>query len=218
MVIETVKAGPLPLHVAVVADERLIERVGDRQLALAGKGVGDGRDHEARLDAYELGPDGGVLVGRLTEGHVDVAQPGPCRSARKRQFLEAHPDVRMLVGESRKQRPLLDHWPGTDEANCQLVARLARERVGHHVGVVDRRERDARFGKESLSDGRELHAAGMPLKQSHSQLSLQGGDRLRQRRLGEMQPGRRARHLSLLGDGDEVAQMSQTCYGKAPRV
>lgn len=59
----------------------------------------------------------------------------------------------------------------------------------------------------------ELHAVAGPLEQLDPERSFQLGDRLRQARLGDEQPGGRAPEMPFLGDADEVAQLPELHLG-----
>ncbi len=55
----------------------------------------------------------------------------------------------------------------------------------------------------------ERHRAPRAHEQLHAQLLLQRADLLAQRRLGDVQPQRRASEVQFLGDGHEVTQVAQ---------
>jgi hypothetical protein len=48
-----------------------------------------------------------------------------------------------------------------------------------------------------------------PLDERSSELGLQGGELLGQRRLGDMQAARRPREVALVDDGDEVQELAK---------
>jgi hypothetical protein len=79
-------------------------------------------------------------------------------------------------------------------------------RLERLVGAADRR---AGFRQELLARSRQRHPARVALEQSHAELAFQVADRLRNRRLGHVECARCRDHLTVVGDGDEVAQMSE---------
>jgi hypothetical protein len=59
----------------------------------------------------------------------------------------------------------------------------------------------------------ELHVPARPLEQLDAERSLKPGDRLRQTRLADEQPGRRPPEMQFFPDAHEVAQMAELHFG-----
>ena len=80
---------------------------------------------------------------------------------------------------------------------------------GHSLEPIHGPEHVASLHEEPLAGRSEHHPPARPLEQAHAELVLQLADALRQGRRGELQPGRGAAEVALLGDGHEVAQPSE---------
>jgi hypothetical protein len=63
--------------------------------------------------------------------------------------------------------------------------------------------------EEGLSRGKKRHPTWRPDEQWSSDLVLESTDLPADRWLGDAEPNGRATHISLLGDGDEVANLSE---------
>ena len=74
---------------------------------------------------------------------------------------------------------------------------------------VDRGQDLAAALEQHLAGGRELDAARGPVQQRLAELGLEAADLLRERRLRDVQALGGAAEVPLLGDGDEVAQVSE---------
>jgi hypothetical protein len=95
---------------------------------------------------------------------------------------------------------------GADPQRAQHPASRPR-RV--REGRVDRLQRGHAVGQQALPRGGQRDAAGRALEEVDAELGLELADRLAQRRRGHVQPVGRAREAQLLGDRDEVAQVTQ---------
>jgi hypothetical protein len=69
-------------------------------------------------------------------------------------------------------------------------------------------EHGAGLDEQPLSGRRQRHPAARALEQGHAELAFELPDALRERRGGDVEPGRRPPEVKLLGDGHEVAQAS----------
>ena len=110
--------------------------------------------------------------------------------------------------------------PG-EERRAELVARRGRapepQRAEHPspracgIGerVVDRGQGDGAVGDEPPARVGERDAAGRAREQLDAELGLELADGLAQRRGRHVQPVGRAREVELLGDDEEVAQVTQ---------
>jgi hypothetical protein len=118
-------------------------------------------------------------------------------------------DLSVGIGgrERREQFARRDRRRRSDEPDLDDVMSGARERLSLSLGLELGLDRHSRLREEGLALGCELDPAGVPLQQLEAELGLQLGDRLRQRRLGDLQAPRRARHLPLFGNRHEVAQV-----------
>ncbi len=65
------------------------------------------------------------------------------------------------------------------------------------------------MGEQHVAGRSGRHPATIAVQQLGTQLPLEVADLLRQRRLSDVQDGRGTHELTLLGDGDEVAQMAE---------
>jgi len=81
-------------------------------------------------------------------------------------------------------------------------------------GMLDLPQHRFGFGKQHLAGLRQLDAARLAAEQLHPQLGFERPDLLAQRRLLDAEPVGGARHMPLLGDGDEVAEMAQFHIGR----
>ena len=130
------------------------------------------------------------LVARraLVELDVDrrVRHAQPLHDAR-------HERQERRAGEAHAQRPGL---PLVD------AARVVR-------GAVEVGQDRARVAQEGLAGRRHLHAPARPREELAAQLVLQQPDLVAQRRLGHVEPLGGAAEVQLLGDGHEVAELTQ---------
>ena len=63
--------------------------------------------------------------------------------------------------------------------------------------------------EQELAGGSDFDSAGGAMQQLHAELGLQRPDLARQRRLGDVQPVGGTPEMTLLGDGHEIAQVTQ---------
>ena len=83
---------------------------------------------------------------------------------------------------------------------------LARPRASGGADLVDGVERRLRLLEEGLARRRDGHPAGVALE---ADLRLESRDRLRERRLRQLESPGRTSHLTLVHDGHEVAQLPE---------
>jgi hypothetical protein len=108
-------------------------------------------------------------------------------------------DVAQHLGERQRRR----------EADAQLPHLAARDALQLLRQRLRGREQRARTGQQRVAGIGERHRTPRALEQPHAQLRLQRADLLAQRRLGDVQALGGAREVQLLGDGDEIAQVTQ---------
>jgi len=94
--------------------------------------------------------------------------------------------------------------PEADAADQPLL-----EVVPGRAGGVGRRQHRTGSLEKQLARVGQVHAARVSLEQLHAQLGLQAPDLGRQARLGHPETFRGAREAALLGDRDEVPQVTQ---------
>ena len=78
--------------------------------------------------------------------------------------------------------------------------------------AIDRREDPSRVIEEGVARGQELHPARGSREEPRADLVFERADLAAHRGLRDMEPLRRAAHVALVGDGNEVADL-----GKAHR-
>ena len=98
---------------------------------------------------------------------------------------------------------------GAGEADGEPAVLAARRAARVLDRGVDRGEDLAAALEQHLAGGRELDAARRAVAAGAPELGLEAADLLGERRLRDVQPLRGAAEVPLLGDGDEVAQLSQ---------
>src|SRR5688572_3390426 len=113
---------------------------------------------------------------------------------------------------SRKKA--LEHWrPARErygvEAHRESLGVGATERTGGLERLVSRLDGRTCMLEENAAVVGEGHAVRSTLEQLHPEAVLELGERLRERRLSNAQPGRGLGYLTHLRDRNEVAQMPQ---------
>ena len=151
----------------------------------------------------------GVGSGGAAQRHVHVGEPCSGGLARPGQLPERHLRVGIGGREGIEQLGSLHHRRPAQKAPLEKIAVGARARLRGAVGVCHGRHRGPGGLEVCLSGGGQRHAARMAHEQGDAQSRLELGDRLREGRLRDMEPARRARYLALLGDHHEVAQLAQ---------
>jgi hypothetical protein len=82
-----------------------------------------------------------------------------------------------------------------------VTARRGARVAQHPLGVG---EQPPALGEERLAGCRQLDAPARSGQQADTELLLEPPDLVAERRLGDVQPGRRSSEMELLGDGHEV--------------
>jgi hypothetical protein len=170
-----------------------------------------------------LGEDGDE---RLAADDLDLELPLAHRRAQEPEVERAVEQAGDLGRGEQLATQVEDHaGQGVAERVCELGQQLVGRRAGEADGeapelaarrslrvlggAVDRGEDPARTREEHLAGGRELDAAGRAVQQRHAELGLEPADLLRERRLGDVQALGGAAEVALLGDGDEVTEVSE---------
>jgi hypothetical protein len=94
------------------------------------------------------------------------------------------------------------------EPDSQLTALAAGGGAKLRHGGVDEREHLLRVLEEHCSRRRQLDLARRPDEQRRAELGLERPDLSRERRLSDVQALGCAAEVQLLGDGDEVAEVT----------
>src|SRR4029077_12845964 len=93
------------------------------------------------------------------------------------------------------------------------VAQSQRQFPTAHPGTIERPRRGGqhlpRVGQELAAGRRQLNVSAVADKQLCPKLTLEGADLLRQRRSRNVQPLRGATVVQLLGNRDEIRQLSE---------
>ena len=109
----------------------------------------------------------------------------------------------------REQQRQIDRAHRVQRADRQPPGLDAGERLQLGLPGVDLGERAPRAGDEHVARLRHRDLARRALDERHPDLRLEAADLLRQRRLGDVLAGGRASEVTLVGERDEVAQLSQ---------
>ena len=116
--------------------------------------------------------------------------------------------------EEREQPVDRQMWDAADPKRVPGAHRTLR-RVNRELHV---REHLARLLREDAPRLGELHHAARPLEELHAELGLELANRLRQRRLRDVElPGRTA-EMELLAHREEVAQVPELDREPGPRL
>ncbi|SDL67204.1 hypothetical protein SAMN04488074_112229 [Lentzea albidocapillata subsp. violacea] len=123
----------------------------------------------------------------------------------------AHPDLHAGVQlvEPRQHRGQVHHVQALQAADRQRAAQQPLDGGDRVPGGGDAAQRPARLGQQRPSGLGQLDLAGGAQEQRRAQLDLQRADRRRETRLGDVQPVRGAREVALLGDREEVFELSE---------
>lgn len=108
--------------------------------------------------------------------------------------------------EGRQQRAEVNRPHRVQRADRDVARLHAGEAVELSAGGVELRQRAS---DEPVAGLGHRHAPRRTLHERHPDLVLELADLLRQRRLGDVLAHGRAREMALVGDRDEVAQLSQ---------
>ena len=164
-------------------------------------------EHVARRDRDELLDELLVAGGRVEQLRVD---------APALEFDEAVAGCRWRVSTStsgwasmkrrisaRARSPAASWKPITSRGPARSHGSTAS------CGFLDGDQRARGAFEEGRAGLGRRDAARVALEQPHAEVGLELADRLRERRLGDVQAGGRARHLPLLHDDDEVVELAQ---------
>ena len=105
-------------------------------------------------------------------------------------------------GDDREQRR-------ADEAHPQPAGLSGVDAPGGGHRDVELGQHRPGVAQERLAGGGQLDPAAGAVQQPAAELLLEPADLLAQRRLGDVQAGRGAAEVQLLGDGDEVTQLAK---------
>ncbi len=136
-----------------------------------------------------------------------LAQAGDER--RDRELLRLQRDPRVALAERPHERRHDEVRDRGEEADAQLPLLTARRAAHRRDRPVRLRQDGPRLAQQHLADAGERRAAGAALEQRDAELELERPHLLRQRLLGDVEPGGGAREAARLGDGDERAQLPQ---------
>src|SRR4029079_3689838 len=100
-----------------------------------------------------------------------------------------------------------------DAQPAELALAGAACRLAGDLGLADHAPR---LLEQDGTRGSEGDAAMRAVQQQHAELGLELADLLAHCRLSDVQPLRRAPGVQLLGDGDEVSEMSQFHVSTVP--
>ncbi len=201
------KPAHVGLNVPAVADEALVEHVLQAGLGGGREAVPLGDDQRARLDPHGAREDPGFGRGRLAQRDVDGLQPAPRVAARERELPEGDLALGVSLGERVEQLVRDERRRRPDEADLEHALRSARERLGGEADLALGLDHGARLLEERSPCVGQPYPLGVAFEQLQAELALELGDRLRERRLGDEQLLCGTRDLTLVCDGDEVAQL-----------
>ena len=165
--------------------------------------------HHDRLLEHGLERQPGPAAGRAQEADVEPAVVELAQLLGRPHLVQPQRDVRRLHAKRAQQLGHERVHGRADEADGEApdLAALHAPRLAR--GVLDRGEDLARADEERRPGGGQLDLALVAQQQRRADLLLELADLLAQRRLGHVQALRRAAEVQLLGDGDEVAQVSE---------
>lgn len=208
------------LHLPVQADAGILRVDNQRHITQFANGNPAGtrqrmlrrhrRHQRRRLPFLNLDANGHAQIGLAQHAEIQHACVDRIHlvSGRHLPQPQLHRGMALAVAAQRGRQPHRQHRRRR-KANVQL-AELARGRALHLVSrELDRRENTARLDQEMAPRLREMHAPLVTLEQRHAELLLQRADLGAQRRLRDVKSLSRAREAKLLGNGDEVSEMTQ---------
>ena len=103
-------------------------------------------------------------------------------------------------------QPVAEALAGTEPHDLRVVLAECRDGRGRGVG---RGEHGTSMRQEGRAGLGECDTAGRPVEQGDTQLALEPPHLLAHRGLDDVQPFGRAAEVQLLGDGQEVPQLTQ---------
>jgi hypothetical protein len=114
--------------------------------------------------------------------------------------------VGAMEGSERLEDAAVDWRP--DDADVEGSAKQPAQRGDGFSAVVERGYRSAGVGQEHLARGCEAGSPLVPVKEGLPEFCSKAPDLMADRRLGDRDADGRARELLLLGDCDEVRELS----------
>ena len=193
-----------------VQDEALGPQVahGDHRLEREPVVAGDGEDQRLDLD----GAQGQVVAGRRgsEDAEVEAAVAQSCGLRRREHLgMDLQRDAGQVALDRAGDAGELGEGGGAGERDAdQAQAALGDPAHAAHA-VLDRAQHALGVAVEELTGGREADLSGGAGEQPRAELGLELADGLGERRLGHVQPGRRATEVAGLGDGREETQVPQ---------
>ncbi|MNV52766.1 hypothetical protein D3C71_1448750 [compost metagenome] len=143
------------------------------------------------------------------ESHIETPREQPIKNVGRGGLRQLQLHLRVARPHRRDQRGQQRIGGRSDDAQTQHAAQ-ALARVGHRLAATFRmRQRQPRVGQHGFALGGQAYARAVALEQAAAQLLLQLANRHRQRRLGHVQQLGRAVKVACVGQGDELAQLSQ---------
>ena len=149
-------------------------------------------------------------TGWAQQSEVERAVEQLCDLRRREQLaaqIEHHAGEFLAQGGGERGEQSVRRGAGEADGEAAVLA------AGGTAGVLERGvdggEDLAAAFEQHLAGGRELDAAGRPVQQRLAEFGLEAADLLREGWLGDVQPRGGAAEVALLGDGDEVAQVSE---------
>ncbi|MCP2203550.1 hypothetical protein LX90_007275 [Lentzea flava] len=199
--------------VGVEVDERLTGQFGQ----FDGLACGERTSRCAREDQRFSGQSGHPqVVGdlRLTGDEREVQ---PSRADLLDEFGVAglaHPDLDAGVDlvEPRQHRRQVHHVQALQAPDGQRAAQQPLHRGDGVLGRLDAAERAPGLWQQCPSGLGQLDLAGGAQEQRRAELDLQRADRRRQARLRDVHPARCPREVALVGDREEVFELSEFHY------
>ena len=174
---------------------------------MPGKAVARRDDERARFTADGVYADVVVEGGRLAERHIDRLEPGAGRAVGEGEVAKGELGFRVGLGERRDQLAGGHRGGRADEPDLEDLPLSAGQRFGRPADLAFGLDGGPGLLEERLARVGQCDSSCVALEQSQPEFGLQLGDRLGERGLGHEQPPRRRGYLTLLGDGDEIAEM-----------
>jgi len=166
------------------------------------------RDHHGLLE-HGLEAQPGPAPRRAQEADVEAAVVELAQLLGRTELVQAQRDIRRLLAERAQQLGHEAIHRRADEPHRQPAHLAALDAPRLAGGVLDGLEDLARPHEERGARRGQLDLALVAREQLRADLLLELADLLAERRLGHVQPLRRAAEVQLLGDGHEVAKVSE---------
>ncbi len=141
----------------------------------------------------------GALGANQISADVGVAQPRRGLDRRVAELAPLDRDVSGCAARNRGNRsPAIIGGVIAHEPGMEATLLLARPGAGGRAGLVDGGQRSLRLLEERLAGRCHRHPARIAVEQPDPDLHLESRDRLRERRLRELESPSRAGHLTLV--------------------